>query len=120
MDRLDFLKAPNYHRLRKSIQEKGILSPVIASSDGTVIDGNHRVSIAREVGILVPTVYLDAKVIHVHPSKLTISDAPVIDRSSLLPLRLVLAFILGFSFVQLLCLLQLALRYSGAINTDQS
>lgn len=40
--------------LKRSIKRHGILAPVLVSYDGVILDGNHRVSIAKELGIEVP------------------------------------------------------------------
>ena len=38
-------------RLREAIEESGEIDPVVVNERGVVIDGNHRVTVAREMGI---------------------------------------------------------------------
>lgn len=45
--------------LKKSIERDGMIQPVIALPDGTIIDGEHRWRICRELKLDVPVVYLD-------------------------------------------------------------
>ena len=45
--------------LKHSIEEEGILQPVLTDEEGYVLDGHNRVEIARELGVLdsqIPTV----------------------------------------------------------------
>jgi ParB-like chromosome segregation protein Spo0J len=45
--------------LKRSIEEQGILQPVVVDEEGYVLDGHNRVEIARELGVLdsqIPTV----------------------------------------------------------------
>ena len=54
--------------LKKSIKGKSIkapiapIAPIIVSSDGIVVDGNHRVIIARELGIEIPVIRLNNEI----------------------------------------------------------
>jgi len=50
------LTAEEYAALRADIQARGILIPIEVDQDGEVLDGFHRLEIARELGIEPPTV----------------------------------------------------------------
>lgn len=39
----------NLRTLRKSIQERGVLVPILIKEDGTIIDGHRRTKCAREL-----------------------------------------------------------------------
>tara|TARA_R100000005_G_C4999789_1_gene206579 strand:- start:2469 stop:3005 length:537 start_codon:yes stop_codon:yes gene_type:complete len=55
-----YVVKPDYKQLTKSIKEYGMLSPIIAQKDGTIIDGYHRWVIANENRIKkVPVTFLD-------------------------------------------------------------
>ena len=41
-----------YDRLRESIEQNGVLVPVITDEHGFILDGHNRVEIARELGLL--------------------------------------------------------------------
>jgi ParB-like chromosome segregation protein Spo0J len=45
--------------LRQSIQENGVLEPVVFDEDGEILDGHHRVEIAEELGIEYPRRVID-------------------------------------------------------------
>jgi hypothetical protein len=46
------LQQEEYDRLRESIEQYGVLMPVITDEHGFILDGHNRVEIARELGIL--------------------------------------------------------------------
>lgn len=50
-------------RLRKSIDQYGILQPVFVDEDGTVLDGRHRVVHAFELGLNCPVVIWPAHIL---------------------------------------------------------
>ncbi len=55
-----YVVKPDFKQLTSSIKSFGILSPIIAQKDGTIIDGYHRWIIANENRIKnVPVVYVD-------------------------------------------------------------
>ena len=41
-----------YDRLRESIEQYGVLVPVVTDEHGFILDGHNRVEIARELGLL--------------------------------------------------------------------
>jgi ParB-like chromosome segregation protein Spo0J len=47
------------HILRQSIEENGVLEPVVFDEDGEILDGHHRVEIAEELGIEYPRRVID-------------------------------------------------------------
>lgn len=49
------LTPEEYTALRHSIAEHGVMVPVLVNQHGRVIDGHYRMTIARELGIDVPT-----------------------------------------------------------------
>lgn len=63
----------SYILLRQSIKRHGIISPVLVSKSGVVLDGNRRVQACRSLGIPVPAVVIDAEVQMLDPATLTIS-----------------------------------------------
>ena len=55
-----YVVKPDYIRLSGSIVRHGMLSPIIAQKNGTIIDGYHRWTIANEQGIkTVPVTVVD-------------------------------------------------------------
>jgi len=51
----DDISGEEYIRFKKSIQEDGILSPILVSPDMTVISGHQRLKACKDLGIkLVP------------------------------------------------------------------
>lgn len=53
----DDISGDEYERFKKSIQEDGILSPILVSPDMTIISGHQRTKALRELGIkLVPII----------------------------------------------------------------
>lgn len=53
------LSAEQRHLLRQSIEENGVLEPVVFDEDGEILDGHHRVEIAEELGIEYPRRVID-------------------------------------------------------------
>ncbi len=45
------MRPQEYSELKKDIQEHGILQPIEINFDGVILDGHHRYSIAKELGI---------------------------------------------------------------------
>ena len=45
--------------LRRSIESDGMIQPVIALKDGTIVDGQHRWETCKELGLDVPVLYVD-------------------------------------------------------------
>jgi len=43
-----YMVAPDYKRLTESIQDHGMLHPIVIQKNGTIIDGYHRWTIANE------------------------------------------------------------------------
>jgi len=55
-----YIVKPDFKQLTSSVKTYGMLSPIIAQKDGTIIDGYHRWVIANENRIKnVPVVYVD-------------------------------------------------------------
>lgn len=50
------LTEEEYQNLKSSISEKGILVPVEFDEDGNILDGHHRIQIAKELGIEYPSI----------------------------------------------------------------
>lgn len=67
------LRYIQYLLLKHSMRRSGCMSPVLVSRDGTVLDGNRRVQAAKELGIPIPVVFVDADVQMVDPARLKIS-----------------------------------------------
>lgn len=56
--------------LKKSVDRDGIKCPVLVSRNGIVLDGNHRVILARQAGTQIPIVRLPVDVEMVDPNTL--------------------------------------------------
>lgn len=52
---LPALHKDDYERLKADIALRGVMVPVEVDEDGAILDGHHRVMIARELGIKCPT-----------------------------------------------------------------
>jgi len=52
-------------------KDKDFVQPIIVSKDGIVLDGGHRVVMARELGKSVPAIVLDVEVVNLDPNELT-------------------------------------------------
>lgn len=52
-------------------EERDFVQPIIVSKDGMVLDGGHRVVMARELGKSIPAIVLDVEVVDLDPSELT-------------------------------------------------
>ena len=52
-------------------KDRDFVQPVIVSKDGVVLDGGHRVVMARELGKCIPAIVLDVEVVNLDPNKLT-------------------------------------------------
>lgn len=50
------LSEEEYANLKQSISEQGILVPVEYDEDGNILDGHHRIQIANELGIEIPSI----------------------------------------------------------------
>lgn len=56
-DFFDDINGEQYDNFKKSIEEEGILTPLIVASDMTIISGHQRYRVAKELGIeLVPVI----------------------------------------------------------------
>ena len=53
----DDISGEEYDRFKNSIKNDGILSPIIISSDMTIISGHQRVKAAKELGVNIDTLY---------------------------------------------------------------
>lgn len=64
----------------KDMRRAGVVSPIIISKGGKVVDGNHRVTLARELGIKqVPAIRLEVEVEMVDVADVqTTYDIPVL------------------------------------------
>ena len=51
--------------------EDAFVQPVLATKDGVVIDGAHRTVAARELGLSIPVIVIDAEVTEMDPNDLT-------------------------------------------------
>lgn len=56
--------------LKQSIGKNGIKAPVIVTIDNIVLDGNHRVMLAREMGVNVPAIRLPVTIEYLNPNEL--------------------------------------------------
>lgn len=51
--------ATHIRRLKKHIKEHGLVQPIIVTADGTIIDGQHRFHVCRELGIDIQYIIRD-------------------------------------------------------------
>jgi ParB-like chromosome segregation protein Spo0J len=59
----------SYWLLKRQIRRDGkVACPVLVDRDWNVIDGNHRVVIARELGLSLPVIQIDFPVQNVDPA----------------------------------------------------
>lgn len=60
----------------QSVKRRGIFVPIIVTRSGFVLDGRHRVDAARNLGLKVPAVVIDAEIELVDPwlLKTTLED----------------------------------------------
>jgi ParB-like chromosome segregation protein Spo0J len=53
------MDGPTMERLKREVERVGMVVPVAALPDGTIIDGEHRWRVAQDKGVKVPVVYID-------------------------------------------------------------
>lgn len=64
-----------FHRLRKDIQEKGILNPLLATSGGKLLAGHNRLRIAEELDLpSVPVQYVEETLSEEREKEIIIKD----------------------------------------------
>lgn len=54
------LNKDEYNALKEDIRERGVLVPIVLDEDGEILDGHHRMAIAKELGIVAPTMIAEA------------------------------------------------------------
>jgi ParB-like chromosome segregation protein Spo0J len=75
-----FKHTAHYQRLRQSIEESGVFDPLLVLPDGQVVDGQHRYSCAKELGLEnVPVRVIEAPLPLGEADQLAIEDWAVCD-----------------------------------------